>query len=369
MSKPEKGRRFRAAAQFDHAIAKAKPQQPEAIDALLVTRPENIRYLTGFTGSNGLVLLFGTGEAILFTDPRYKVQSGRQCDCKVKVAKGPLTKAVLAAFEKHGPKRIGFEPDSLNVAQFDLLKKGLKMGVELAPVPAMIDKLRMVKDAGEIDAIRASVNANSEALEDALAKFQVGMSEADLAAEIDYANRKRGAEGLAFDTIVATGERAALPHARPGRTPIGPGMLLIDMGVFRDGYASDMTRMVHVGQAPDRYKEVYATVLQAQLAAIDAVRPGARTVDVDAAARNVLKAKDLDKAFVHSTGHGLGLEIHEAPRLGRKDKGRLEAGMAITIEPGVYIEGWGGIRIEDTVLVTETGCEILTPTPKTLREI
>ena len=176
------------------------------------------------------------------------------------------------------------------------------------------------------------------------------------------------APGIA-PTIVAAGERAALPHAQPGTTKIAPGMLLIDMGTFRDGYASDMTRMVHVGPASAKYKRAYRAVLEAQLAAVAAVRPGVTTNAVDRAARMILKGYGLEKEFVHSTGHGLGLEIHEQPRIGRRDKTRLEAGMAITIEPGVYIEGWGGIRIEDTVLVTANGCEVLTPTSKELREV
>jgi Xaa-Pro aminopeptidase len=227
----------------------------------------------------------------------------------------------------------------------------------------------MVKDAEEAAAIRASVIANSKALEAALKRFKIGMRETDLAAEIDYQNRKLGAEAPAFDTIIAAGERSALPHAHPGAAKIGSGILLIDMGAFRDGYASDMTRMVHVGPPDAKYRLAYAAVLEAQLAAIAAVRPGATTASVDRAARSTLRTHGLDKEFVHSTGHGLGLEIHESPRIGRKDTTKLEPGMAITIEPGIYIPGWGGIRIEDTVLVTTNGCEILTPTSKELREI
>jgi Xaa-Pro aminopeptidase len=213
------------------------------------------------------------------------------------------------------------------------------------------------------------VVANSGALEEALKRFKIGMRESDLAAEIDYRNRKLGAEGPSFDTIVAAGERSALPHARAGGTKIQPGILLIDMGAFREGYASDMTRMAHVGPPAPKYKRAYRAVLEAQLAAIDAVKPGVTTNTVDRAARSTLKRHNLAREFVHSTGHGLGLEIHEGPRIGRKDKTKLEAGMAITIEPGIYIEGWGGIRIEDTVLVTARGCEVLTPTTKELREI
>jgi Xaa-Pro aminopeptidase len=237
------------------------------------------------------------------------------------------------------------------------------------PVSGLIEHLRMVKDAVEMERIRASVIVNSQALDAAIKRFKTGMTESELAAEIDYQNRKLGAEAPAFDTIVAAGQRSALPHAHPGAASICAGILLIDMGAFREKYASDMTRMFHVGPATPKYKRAYRAVLEAQLAAIDAVKPGATASSVDRAARSTLKAHGLDREFIHSTGHGLGLEIHELPRIGSKDKTKLAAGMAITIEPGVYIEGWGGIRIEDTVLVTAGGCEILTPTTKELREI
>jgi len=339
------------------------------LDALLVTSLHNVRYLTGFTGSNGAVLLFPDKGAILFTDPRYTVQSQQQVNCAVRIAKGGLTKAILHEIERAAVRRIGFEQDHLTVAQFEVFGKALPVRAQLQPTAGLIERLRMVKDAGEIERIRASCISNSRALDAALKRFRIGMRESELAAEIDYQNRKLGAEAPAFDTIVAAGERAALPHAHAGATKIGPGILLIDMGAFREGYASDMTRMVHVGRATPKYKRAYRAVLEAQLAAIDAVKPGVTTGSVDRAARRTLKVHGLEREFVHSTGHGLGLEIHEAPRIGQKDKTRLEAGMTITIEPGVYVEGWGGIRIEDTVLVTAAGCEILTPTPKTLREM
>jgi Xaa-Pro aminopeptidase len=342
---------------------------PPKLDALLVTNLHNVRYLTGFTGSNGAVLLFRDGRAILFTDPRYTVQSKQQANCRIVVAKGPLSKSALREIERARTVHVGFERDNLSVGQFEALKKDLPSRAQLEPVSGLIERLRMVKDADEIGKIRASVIANSRALEDALKRFRAGMTESELAAEIDYRNRKLGAEAPAFDTIVAAGKRAALPHAHPGAAKIGSGMVLIDMGAFRDGYASDMTRMLHAGRASAKYRRVYRAVLEAQLAAIDAVKPGATTSSIDRAARRTLKKHGLEREFVHSTGHGLGLEIHEPPRLGRKDKMKLEAGMAITIEPGVYLEGWGGIRIEDTVLVTAASCEILTPTTKELREI
>jgi len=349
----EENRRERAASLLDEA----------KLGALLVTNLHNVRYLTGFTGSNGAVLLLKHKPAVLFTDPRYTVQSQQQVTCRIRIAKGTLTKAILQEIGRSRVRRVGFEQDNMTVAQRESFKK------DLQPVTGLIEHLRVVKDATEIDKIRASVISNSAALEAALKRFKIGMKESELAAEIDYQNRKLGAEAPAFDTIVAAGERAALPHAQPGASRISPGILLIDMGAFRDGYASDMTRMVHVGSATPKYRRAYRAVLEAQLAAVDAVKPGVTTNSVDRAARDVLTRHGLGREFIHSTGHGLGLEIHEPPRIGRKDKTKLEAGMAITIEPGVYIEGWGGIRIEDTVLVTTGGCEILTPTTKELREI
>jgi Xaa-Pro aminopeptidase len=359
MPTPEETRRGRAAALL------AEPK----LDALLVTSLHSVRYLTGFTGSNASVLLYKDRPAVLFTDPRYTVQSKQQVNCLVRIVKGPLTKAIMQEIDRGRVSRVGFEQDHLTVGQFESLRKELPARTQLEPVAGLIERLRMVKDEGEIEKIRASVIANSRALEAALKRFKIGMKESELAAEIDYQNRKLGAEAPAFDTIIAAGERAALPHAQPGEAKITPGILLIDMGAFRDGYASDMTRMVHVGPATPKYKRAYRAVLEAQLAALDAVKSGATTNAVDRAARRSLKRHNLEREFIHSTGHGLGLEIHEMPRIGRKDKTKLEAGMAITIEPGVYIEGWGGIRIEDTVLVTPKGCEILTPTSKELREV
>jgi Xaa-Pro aminopeptidase len=357
---PEQSRRERTA----QLVAALK------LDALLVTSLHNVRYLTGFTGSSANVLVFRDGRTVLFTDPRYTVQSKQQVNCGIRIAKGPLTKAVMTEVARTRISRLGFEPDHLNVARFEALTKALPAKARLLPATeGLIAKLRMIKDDGEIALIRYAVNVNSRALELALKRLKSGMTETAFAAEIDYQSRKLGANGPAFDTIVAAGTRAALPHARPGATKIGPGMLLIDMGAFCDGYASDMTRMVHLGAADAKYKQAYRAVLESQLAGIAAVRPGVTAASVDSATRRTLRKHGLEREFVHSTGHGLGLEIHEGPRLGKSDTSKLEPGMTVTIEPGVYIEGWGGIRIEDTVLVTESGCEILTPTPKDLIEM
>jgi Xaa-Pro aminopeptidase len=339
------------------------------LDAMLVSGGPNLRYLSGFTGDNGN-LLVTPAKTILFTDPRFDIQARLEVTCPVKIAKGPLVVEVIAAIKRARLARIGIEPGRMTFEAFEDLKKRLPMKASLEPAPGWIEQLRMVKSESEIELIRRSVETNSKAFEQAVARVKAGMRESDLAAELEYRMRRLGAEKPSFETIVAGGERSALPHAQPTGARLAPGQLVVvDMGAQQDGYASDMTRMLFLGNPNTKVKRTYRAVLEAQLAAIDAVRSGVRTAKVDAAARNVLRGYGLDRAFVHSTGHGLGLEIHEPPRIGRKDKGTLQAGMAVTIEPGVYLEGFGGIRIEDTVVVTESGCEILTPTPKELRVI
>ncbi len=288
-------------------------KRPPDLDCLLVTGSENVRYLSGFTGSNGAMLLFRDGRAIFYTDPRYKVQAARQVDCRVKVAKNYLMPAAMKDFDRSGAAELGIEKEHLTVGEFQALMKLLPTRAMAEPVEGHVEKLRMVKDEGEIDLIRSSVELNSQAFDAALKRFKAGMSEAELAAEIDYRSRKLGAERPSFDTLVAAGERAALPHAHPTEAKIGPGMLLIDMGAFRDGYASDMTRMAYVGKANAKFREAYKAVLEAQLAAIDAVRPGVTAMGVDLAARKVFKALGREKEFVHSTGHGLGLRSTSCP--------------------------------------------------------
>ena len=334
------------------------------IDALLVTSLANVRYLTGFAGSNAAVLATSS-DTHFFTDPRYGTDASRQVTCKVHVAKKPLTDAVAGILKRNRLKRIGFEPAWLNIEQHEKLKKRLPPGASLHATDGIVEELRMVKSVTEIEQIRRSVQANSDAYYKTLGRVRLGMRERDVAAELDYQMRVHGAEKSAFDTIVAAGARSALPHAHPtDRRLEANELLLIDMGAFVDGYASDMTRVSFLGFPPKRIRTLYRAVAEAQQAAIGAVRAGVTASRVDGVAREVLKRHELERAFVHSTGHGLGLEIHEGPRIGRKEKTKLRAGMVITIEPGAYIEGLGGVRIEDTVLVTERGCEVLTPTSK-----
>lgn len=335
-------------------------------DAMLITSRPNLRYLTGYTGSNGIAVV-SASETFFFTDPRYQFQVAQEVTAKAKAVSGPLLNHAAALVTRHKWRKLGFEQDHLTAGQFDLLRKQVTRFQTFVPRGGVVEMQRMVKSAEELEAIERSVQTNSLALDAALGSLRPGMNEAEMAAEIDYQMCKLGAEKPSFDTIVASSVRSALPHAHPTRAVIQPGVLLIDMGAFQGGYASDMTRTFFLGAPTRKMAKIYGAVLEAQLAGIDAVRPGVKASAVDRAARKVLKSHGLDKAFMHSTGHGLGLEIHEPPRLGKKEETLLEVGMAITIEPGAYVENVGGVRIEDTVEVTAHGCRILTPTAKELR--
>jgi Xaa-Pro aminopeptidase len=339
------------------------------LDAMLVAYSANLRYLSGFTGSNGSLLVL-PDRAILFTDPRYQIQAPQEVNCQVRVAKGPLVASIAALISRLRLRRVGYEPPRMTCDWFDALRRNVPSRASLEPVNGWIEQLRMIKSPGELERIRRSVETNSRAFEQVLKRVRAGITEQDLAAELEYRMRRLGADKPAFETIVAGGKRGALPHAQPtaARLETG-GLVVVDMGAVQDGYCSDMTRMLFLGSPGPKVMRTYRAVLEAQAAATDAVRPGVSTAYVDRQARKVLQGYGLDAAFVHSTGHGLGLEIHEPPRIGKRDKARLEAGMTITIEPGVYLEGFGGIRIEDTVVVTAAGCEILTPTSKDLHVV
>lgn len=335
------------------------------LHVIAVTALPNVRYLSGFTGSNGALLLT-RDRALLFTDPRYTIQASLESDCEVKIAKGHLLKELCSWVKRLRLPSLGFEQNRIGFEDYQQLKDSLGR-TRLKPVAGVIESLRMVKSAAEIATIKASVELNSAALEQALRHFKHSMTEVDLAAEIEYRMRRLGAEGPAFESIVASGARSALPHARPSECPILPDeLLLMDVGANVAGYASDMTRTYAVGKLDPKRKRMHRAVLESQLAALDAVKPGVTCTTVDRAARNALRRFRMDNLFIHSTGHGLGLEIHERPRVGRKDRTKLEPGMVITVEPGVYRENVGGVRIEDTVVVTAGGCRVLTPTGKEL---
>jgi Xaa-Pro aminopeptidase len=341
----------------------------ERADAFAVIALPSVRYLSGFTGSNAALLITSDRE-ILFTDSRYQTQAADESDCEIHIGKGSLIDVLAQVARKIGVTRLAFERNRISFDDHQRLVAA-RDTIRLKGLSQIVERLRLVKSPAEISVIRTSVDLNSAALEQALQRFKPGATELDLSAEIEYCMKRLGADGVAFETIAASGPRSALPHARPTANKIASDqLLLIDMGALVAGYASDMSRTFAVGKLKSsKARRMYRAVLEAQLAALDAVKPGVQAAAVDFAARHVLRRYGFDKLFIHSTGHGLGLEIHEAPRLGRREAARLEVGMVITIEPGVYLEGLGGVRIEDTVVVTPHGCEVLTPTTKELRSL
>jgi Xaa-Pro aminopeptidase len=338
-------------------------------DAFLVSHLPNIRYLCGFTGSAGF-LLVQESDSVFFTDVRYDTQARAEVKgAKVIIAKKNLLTAVgewIAARRKR-PRgwALGIEAEHLTVAEKQRLNDLLPSKVRLKNSSAMVERARMVKDEGELNLIRTAVQLGATLFDRALQILRLGVRESEVAADMEYAARRAGAEDMSFPTIIASGERSAMPHARASNQPIPAGAFVVcDFGVILRGYCSDQTRTVWVGEEEKDAVRAYQAVLEAQQAAIDAVRPGVAVGEVDAAARKVLQKSGLGRYFTHSTGHGVGLEIHELPRVAAGQKQALQPGMVITIEPGVYFPGKWGVRIEDMVVVTRQGCEVLTPTGK-----
>jgi Xaa-Pro aminopeptidase len=348
-------------------VSKLKEAQ---LDCLLVTSPANWYYLTGFTGESGALLVSQRGTALV-TDGRFAVQARQETSgVRVVLQRGFLSESAGLFLKGTSLRRIGFDPVLLAVAQLTGIRKASGPRLRWIPAPAMVEGLRMRKDAVELAQMRKAAVLAGEVVEDAIGLLKPGIREFEVSAEIEYRMRKKGASGPAFETIVAFGARGALPHARPTAKRLRKNELVVlDLGVILGHYCSDITRTVFVGRASSRIRMWYRGVLEAQSAAIAATKNGALCGDVDAAARRVLTGYHLDRLFVHSTGHGLGLEVHEDPRVARGQKKRLEPGNVITIEPGVYAEGIGGIRIEDDVAVHADRTEILTRVPRDLIEI
>jgi len=345
-----------------HLLEKGMP-------VFLVSGRANVRYLTGFSGSAGW-LLVTPDKATLFTDGRYDIQSRQQTSgIEISISQGNAMPAVVEAVKKGRIRQIAFERNRASYHEFQLLKESLPRRRFVA-LDGVVEEFRAVKSDAEIDLIRKSVRLNSKAFDNACRQAEPEWTEARLAAEIEYQMRLLGAERPSFETIVASGPRSALPHAQPGPSKLAAdSLIVVDQGAILDGYASDMTRMAVLGRLGKRERDLYRAVLEAQQAAIGAVKAGVKAKSVDAAARRVLKQRKLDEAFTHSTGHGVGLEIHEGPRLAPEHDRPLSAGMVVTIEPGAYLEGLGGVRIEDMVVVTRLGCEVLTQTPKRVRAL
>jgi Xaa-Pro aminopeptidase len=358
---------------MDYSARQKKFQQTlvhERLDGFVVTHPANLRYLCGYTGSNGL-LLFLNGRKTFFTDGRYTLQARNEVKgVRIVIAKGALVKDAAAALGKLRSASIGFEADLTTVAAAEQMRELTPKRIRWKPTSGLIMRQRIVKDAEELKLIKAAVQLGAKVYLDALESLRPGVSEVEVAAELEYAARQAGADGMSFETIVAAGKRGALPHGRASSSRVPRrGFVVIDSGVILRDYCSDMTRTVHVGRVGRVERAWYQAVLEAQMAGIAAVRPGVTAGEVDEAARSVLRKAKLDRYFTHSTGHGVGLEIHEPPRLGKGQSERLEPGMVITIEPGIYVPKKGGIRIEDMVVVTGGGADVLTPVTKELIEL
>ena len=340
------------------------------LDSLLVTSPANWYYLTGFTGEAGALVVSRRGTALI-TDGRFTVQAREETSgVQIIPQEGSLFEFAGLFFKSSARKRVGFDPAQLMVAQLRSLRKGGGARLRWTASTGTVEALRMRKDASEIAQMRKAAVLAGEVFEHVLPLLKPGIKEMEVGAEIEYQMRKRGASGPAFETIVAFGERGALPHARPTAKRLRKNELVVlDLGVILGHYCSDMTRTVYMGRVPVRIRTWYGAVLEAQTAAVAAVKSGVSCGAVDAAARQVLAGYHLDKLFVHSTGHGLGLEVHEAPRVARGQEKLLEPGNVITIEPGIYAQGIGGIRIEDDVVVHADRTEVLTRAPRDLIEL
>ena len=331
------------------------------LDGLLVTHLPNLRYLCGFTGSAGALAVLG-GEAVLFTDSRYTIQAHEEAiGVGVRVVAGDVLTGAAKWVRKAKARDIGFESARLTVAGREALGRSAGKRVRWRPVRGCVEAFRAVKDAWEIQAMREAADLGSAVLADVLPLIKPGVREVQLAAEMEYRMRRRGADGVAFETIVAFGERTALPHGRPTTRALRRNeLVLLDWGAILRGYCCDLTRTLYLGRAPTQVRRWYQAVLNAQMAAREVLRPGISAGRVDAATREILERRGLARYFTHSTGHGLGLEVHEAPRLGRGQKEKIQAGMVVTLEPGIYVENVGGIRIEDDVTLTPGGIEVLT---------
>jgi Xaa-Pro aminopeptidase len=340
------------------------------IDALLVTFLPNVRYLTGFTGSAGMALV--TADAMMFTtDGRYRTQAAEQLDAAgvealvtIGATIGEQRAAIARALDPGA--RVGLEAATVSWAQQRELVTALD-GHELVPTDGLVERLRRVKEAGEIARIRAACAIADDALASMLPRLAEGPTERDFALELEVAMRRRGASGNSFDPIVASGPNGAKPHARPTSRVVERGeLVVIDFGCIVDGYCSDMTRTVSVGDPGPDARRLWDVVRESQVAGRDTVREGVECAAVDKACRDVIAAAGWAELFAHGTGHGVGLEIHEAPRVASTARDTLEAGSVVTVEPGVYLPGVGGVRIEDTVVVTPDGADPLTEFPKDL---
>jgi len=337
------------------------------IDCLLVYQPHNRRYLSGFKPADTQIdessgaLLIGGERAVLATDARYQLQAKAQAKgFEVFIYPYGLYRSIGELAASLGCRRLGYEPHAMSCALRDKLAAELPAGVEMVPLKDAVERLRAVKDEGEVRAIRDSLRMSEKALGMVRSRLKLGLREIDVAWDIERLIREQGAEAVAFAPIAASGEHAAEPHAEPTNRALDKAdPLILDLGARLAGYCSDMTRTFCMGRPSDRFKEIYTLVRQAQLKAIAACRAGMKAAELDAVARDFFTERGVAEHFAHSLGHGVGLATHERPSVSPRSEDTLEPGMVITIEPGLYLPGWGGVRLENMVVVRENGCDML----------
>jgi Xaa-Pro aminopeptidase len=341
------------------------------VDALLVTDFTNVTYLTGFTGDDSYLLVRRDGELVL-SDPRYTTQLGEECpgvDLQIRPPGVTMLQAVVRAVRSAKIGRLGIEGDSMTVGLRNRMAEKLPK-TEIVATSGLVEDLRLIKDKYEIARMREAVLQAENAFAALRATLRPETTEKQAADELEHQCRLFGAKDAAFPTIVAVGPRAALPHATPTRRKIGESdFVLVDWGANEGLYRSDLTRVLVTGRISAKFERIYRVVLEAQARAIAAIRPGVVAHDVDAIARSIIAKAGYGRRFRHGLGHGLGLLVHEAPRLAVKSQTVLKPGMVVTVEPGIYLPRWGGVRIEDNVLVTRAGHEVLTHAPKRLEDV
>lgn len=337
------------------------------VDALMITSPHSIRYFSGFTGGEGVFIL-GRNFNCLFVDGRYTIAAKKETSgINVReFASGMLYKMIRSVLDEYSVATLGFEDENITVQQYNLYRENLS-GVKFIGLSQELNLIRMIKKQTELDSIRKAEHIGDMAFEKVLPMIKRGVSECELAAEIEYQMRLQGAEGVSFETIVVSGVKSGMPHGKPSDKKFEPGdFVVMDFGCQVNGYCSDMTRTVAIERVSDEHKKIYNTVLKAQLAGLEAIKSGVRGRDADKAARRIIEEAGYAKNFTHSLGHGVGLLIHELPNLSPMSNIVLQKNMVVTCEPGIYIENLGGVRIEDTVIVGDNAVENLAKSPKEL---
>lgn len=342
-----------------------KQLEKEQIDALLITNPFNRRYMTGFTGTAGVVLV-SAKDAVFITDFRYTEQAEKEIDgFKIVQHTKTMIEEVAQQVEEMNVETLGFEKEDCSYGLYELYKKEVK--AELKPTSGIIEKLRMVKTADEIAVLKDAAKIADDAFQHILTFIRPGVTELEVSNELEFFMRKQGATSSSFSIIVASGQRSALPHGVATDKVIESGdFVTLDFGALYNGYISDITRTIAVGEPSEKLKEIYNIVLAAQELALKEIKPGMTGIEADKIARDYIASKGYGEAFGHSTGHGIGLEVHEGPGLSSKSTVVLEPNMVVTVEPGIYLPEIGGVRIEDDIIITEEGNERLTFSTKEL---